>query len=152
MYIHNFQHGLMNKFGRYSRVQCVCGSSDELPSFPSFSYKKFSIIWDIYGSRIVPGKKNILSSGRHLLSGGRHLIIWRPPLIIWRPPLNYRFLNETKFGLYFSKTAVLWPKYCRYGVKHYVIFSMMELNTAAALYFHMGFSYKENLCSLAVNH
>ena len=67
MYIHNFQHGLMNKFGRYSRVQCVCGSSDELPSSPSFSYKKFSIIWDIYGSRIVPGKKNIFSGGRHLI-------------------------------------------------------------------------------------
>ena len=29
---------------------------------------------------------------------------------------------------------------------------MIELNTAAALYFHMGFSYKEILCSLAVNH
>ena len=29
---------------------------------------------------------------------------------------------------------------------------MMEPNTAAALYFHMGFSYKEILCSLAVNH
>ena len=33
-----------------------------------------------YGSRIVPGKKYILSGGRHLLCGGRHLIIWRPPL------------------------------------------------------------------------
>ena len=50
----------------------------------------------LYGSRIVPGKKYILSGGRHLLCGGRHLlyggrhlIIWRPPLIIWRPPLNY---------------------------------------------------------------
>ena len=29
---------------------------------------------------------------------------------------------------------------------------MMELNTAAALYFHMGFSYKGILCSLAVNY
>ena len=48
-------------------------------------------------------------------------------------------------------TAVLRPKYCRYGVKHYIIFSMMELNTAAAVYFHMGFSYKGILCSLAVN-
>ena len=27
---------------------------------------------------------------------------------------------------------------------------MMELNTAAALHFQMGFSYKEILCSLAV--
>ena len=27
-----------------------------------------------YGSRIVPGKKYILSGGRHLLCGGRHLI------------------------------------------------------------------------------
>ena len=26
-----------------------------------------------YGSRIVPGQKNILSGGRHLISGGRHL-------------------------------------------------------------------------------
>ena len=42
-------------------------------------------------------------------------------------------------------TAVIWPKYCRYGVKHYIIFSVMELNTAAALYFHMGFPYKEIL-------
>ena len=29
---------------------------------------------DIYGSRIVPGKKNILSGGRHLLSDDRRLI------------------------------------------------------------------------------
>ena len=45
-------------------------------------------------------------------------------------------------------TAVLWPKYCRYGVKQYtsIIFSMIELNTAAALYFHMGFSYIFNKC------
>ena len=28
----------------------------------------------------------------------------------------------------------------------------MDCNTAAAIYFHMGFSYKEILCSLAVNH
>ena len=42
-------------------------------------------------------------------------------------------------------TAVIWPIYCRYGVKHYIIFSMMELNTAAALYFYMGFPYKEIL-------
>ena len=35
-----------------------------------------------YGSRMVSGKKNILS-------GGRHLIIWRPLLIIWGSPLNY---------------------------------------------------------------
>ena len=34
----------------------------------------------LYGSRMVPGKKNILSGDRHLLYGGRHLIIWRPPL------------------------------------------------------------------------
>ena len=27
-----------------------------------------------YGSRIVPGKKYILSGGRHLLCSGRHLI------------------------------------------------------------------------------
>ena len=36
------------------------------------------ILMQNYGSR-VPGKKNILSSGRHLLSGGRHLIIWQLP-------------------------------------------------------------------------
>ena len=29
---------------------------------------------------------------------------------------------------------------------------MIELDTAAALHFHMGFSYKEILCTLAVNH
>ena len=28
---------------------------------------------EMYGSRIVPGKK-------YILSGGRHLIMWRPPL------------------------------------------------------------------------
>ena len=28
----------------------------------------------------------------------------------------------------------------------------MELTTAAALYFHMGFSFKGILCSLALNH
>ena len=33
----------------------------------------------MYGSRMVPGKENILSGGRHLLCGDRHLIIWRPP-------------------------------------------------------------------------
>ena len=38
---------------------------------------------------------------------------------------------------------VISPKYCRYSVKHYIIFSIMELNTTATLYFHMGFPYKE---------
>ena len=28
----------------------------------------------------------------------------------------------------------------------------MEMNTVEALYFHMGFSYKEILCLLVVNH
>ena len=98
------------------------------------------------------GRHLILSRGRHLLSGGRHLIIWCRHLVIWRPPLNYRFLDETKFGWYFSMTAVLWPKYSRYSVKHFIIFSMMEHITTAALYFHMGFSCREILCLLAVNH
>ena len=78
------------------------------------------------GSRIVPSRKNILSGGRHLLCGGRHLLSGGRHLVIWRPPLNYKFLE-----------------YCRYGVKHYIIFSMMEINTAAALYFHMGFLTKK---------
>ena len=32
------------------------------------------LICEMYGNRIVPGKKYILSGGRHLLCGGRHLI------------------------------------------------------------------------------
>ena len=41
--------------------------------FGSDLYGTVYLLSDIYGSRIVPGKK-------YILSGGRHLIMWRPPL------------------------------------------------------------------------
>ena len=37
----------------------------------------------MYGSRMMPGKKNILSGGRHLISGGRHIIYLSAAWLIW---------------------------------------------------------------------
>ena len=44
-----------------------------------YSLHTYLRLFIIYGSRMVPGKKNILSGGRHLLSGGPHLMYLAAP-------------------------------------------------------------------------
>ena len=56
---------------------------------------------DIYGSRIVPGKQNILSGGRHLLSGDRHLIYlaFVDRVTLAQPP-RHRSIHKCKIDVF----------------------------------------------------
>ena len=46
-------------------------------------FVKIAYSTEMYGSRIVPGKKYISSGGRHLI------YVAAATLFLWRPPLNY---------------------------------------------------------------
>ena len=74
------------------------------------TFLRDDFVRDSYGSRIVPGKK-------YILSGGRHLIVWRSPLnyvaaatslcggrqiIKWRPPDNLTGGRQIKYISYMA--------------------------------------------------
>ena len=67
----------------------------------------------LYGCFVVLKLRQPSWHAKHRFSGFR----WR--VGSWRPPEKHQ--NFTNYHRLLTVAAVIWPKYCRYGVKHYII-------------------------------